>query len=42
MDQEDMFSYDCVFGSDVPDTEDGGNTFLPNDEHILNFRIPYS
>jgi hypothetical protein len=32
-----MFSYDRVFGSDVPDTEDGGNTFFPNDELILNF-----
>lgn len=32
-----MFSYDCVFGSDVPDTEDRGNAFLQNDEHILNF-----
>lgn len=36
MDQEDIFSYDCIFGSDVPYTEDRGNTFLPNDEHILN------
>jgi hypothetical protein len=37
MDQEYMFSYDCVFGSDVPYTEDGGNTFLQNDEYMLNF-----
>ena len=32
-----MFCYDCAFGSDVPDSEDGGNTFLRNDEHIINF-----
>jgi hypothetical protein len=32
-----MFCNDCVFGGDVPDSEDRGNTFLRNDEHILNF-----
>ena len=32
-----MFCYDCVFGRDVPDSEDGGNMFLRNDKYILNF-----
>jgi HKD family nuclease len=31
-----MFRYNCVFDSDVPDSEYGGNTFLRNNEHLLN------
>jgi hypothetical protein len=37
MDPEDMFCYDWVFDSDVPDSEYESNTFLRKDENLLNF-----
>jgi hypothetical protein len=40
MDPEDMFCYDWVFDSDVPDSEYEGNTFLRKDENVLNFTAP--